>query len=231
MLPKPLIEPEADAERLALDRAVAEAIHLRLVAGPRPSPDADAIALRDLLRDLPSAAAAGVRAVLGRIDAANGAPLVVWGSASQTLAADRFGLTARAAAEPDQAMAAVREGSRALLDLTPGKAWWGRLLAEPGLKVVAALPDDRHGLPRTLMVQRTEPGPTGDDRTFWATDSKAPDARIVEALGASGLAASPLIAAGGLKLFMLAGYVQAEDGRLASAPGTLSGVIGAAPLF
>jgi hypothetical protein len=30
---------------------------------------------------------------------------------------------------------------------------------------------------------------------------------------------------------MLAGYVQAEDGRLHDAPGSLSGVIGAAPLF
>ena len=228
---KPLEEPQADTERLALDRAVAEAVRLRITAGPRPSQDADAIALRELLKDLPSAATAGVRAVLGRIDAASGAPLVVWGPASQTLAADRFGLTARTAAEPEQALAAVREGSRALLDLTPGKAWWGRLLAEPALRVVAALPDDRQGLPRALMIQRTEPGPTGDDRTFWATDSQAPDARIVETLGAAGLVASPLIAAGGLKLFMLAGYVQAEDGRLASAPGSLSGVIGAAPQF
>lgn len=231
MLPKPLVEPQADAERLALDRAAAEAVRLRVAAGPRPSADADAIALRDLLKDIPPTAAAAVRAVLGRIDAASGAPLVVWGAASQTLAADRYGLTARAAAEPEQALAAVREGSRALLDLVPGKAWWGRLLAEPALRVVAALPDDRHGLPRALLVQRTEPGPTGNDRTFWATDSKAPDGRIVETLGAAGLAASPLIAAGGLKLFMLAGYVQAEDGRLASAPGTLSGVIGAAPQF
>lgn len=226
-----LIEPAADAERLALDRAVAKAVRLRLAAGPRPSPDADAIALRDLLAELPSVTAAGVRAVLGRIDAANGPPLVVWGPASQVLAADRFGLTARAAAEPEQALAAVRDGARALMDLAPGKAWWGRLLAEPGSRVVAALPDDRQGLPRALMVRRAEPGPTGDDRTFWATDSTAPDARIVETLGAAGLAASPLIAAGGLKLFMLAGYVQAEDGRLASAPGTLSGVIGAAPQF
>ena len=226
-----LIEPQADAERLALDRAVAEAVRQRVAAGPRPSPDADAIALREILKDLPPAAAAAVRAVLGRIDAANGAPLVVWGAASQTLAADRFGLTARAAAEPEQALAAVREGSRALLDLTPGKAWWGRLLAEPGLRVVAALPDDRQGLPRALLVQRMEPGPTGDDRTFWATDSKVPDGRIVETLAAAGLAASPLIAAGGLKLFVLAGYVQAEDGRLSSAPGSLSGVIGAAPQF
>ena len=226
-----LIEPQADAERLALDRAVAEAVRQRVAAGPRPSPDADAIALREILKDLPPAAAAAVRAVLGRIDAANGAPLVVWGAASQTLAADRFGLTARAAAEPEQALAAVREGSRALLDLTPGKAWWGRLLAEPALRVIAALPDDRRSLPRALLVQRTEPGPTGDDRTFWATDSKAPDGRIVETLAAAGLAASPLIAAGGLKLFVLAGYVQAEDGRLSSAPGSLSGVIGAAPQF
>ena len=35
----------------------------------------------------------------------------------------------------------------------------------------------------------------------------------------------------GLKLFMLAGYVQSEDGRLIDAPGSLKGVIGAAPVF
>jgi hypothetical protein len=51
-----LIEPQADAERLALDRAVAEAVRLRVAAGPRPSPDADAIALREILKDLPPAA-------------------------------------------------------------------------------------------------------------------------------------------------------------------------------
>ena len=34
MLPKPLVEPEADAERLALDRVVAEAVQRRLAAGP-----------------------------------------------------------------------------------------------------------------------------------------------------------------------------------------------------
>ncbi len=231
MLPEPLIEPETDAERLGLDRALAEAVRLRLAAGPRPTPDADAIALRELLTGLPPAEAAAVRAVLGRIDAATGAPMVVWGGAGQALAADRFGLTARTVAEPEKALACARDGFRALMDLTPKLAWWGRLLAEPGLRIVAALPDDRHGLPRAVMVQQARPGPTGDDRTFWATDSTAPDARIVETLGAAGLAASPLIAAGGLKLFMLAGYVQAEDGRLASAPGSLSGVIGAAPQF
>lgn len=226
-----LVEPEADVERLALDRAVVEAVRLRIKAGSRATADADAIALRELLNGLAVAERAAVRAVLGRIDAATGGPLVIWGPASQTLAADRFGLAARAVAEPEQALSAVRDGARALMDLPPGKPWWGRLLAEPALRVVAALPDDRHGRPRALMVRHAVPGPTGDDRTFWATDSTGPDARIVEALGAVGLAASPLIAAGGLKLFMLAGYVQAEDGRLASAPGSLSGVIGAAPQF
>lgn len=226
-----LIEPEADAERLALDRAVAEAVRARLAAGPRPSPDAEAIGVRQALEGLSPDEAAAIRAVLGRIDAAQGALLVVWGGASQTLAADRYGLKARAAATPEQALDAVRQGARALMDLTSAKAWWGRLLADPELRVVGALPDDRHGLPRALMVQKTPPGPTGDDRTFWITDSPVPDARIVETLSASGLAAMPLIASGGLKLFMLAGYVQSEDGRLASAPGALSGVIGAAPLF
>lgn len=226
-----LVEPEADAERLALDRAVADAVRARLAAGPRPSPDAEAIGVRQALEGLSPDEVASARAVLGRIDAAGGAPLVIWGGASQTLAADRYGLKARAAATPEQALEAVRQGSRALMDLTPAKAWWGRLLADPELRVVGALPDDRNGLPRALMVQKTPPGPTGDDRTFWTTDSAAPDARIVEAMSASGLAAMPLIAAGGLKLFMLAGYVQPEDARLASAPGALSGVIGAAPLF
>ena len=226
-----LIEPEEDADRLVLDRAVANAVRARLAAGARPTPDADAIALRQTLAGEPPAGAAVLRAVLGRIDAATGAPLVVWGSASQTLAADRYGLTARTAADPDQALAVVREGARALMDLSPSAGWWGRLLAEPGLRVVGALPDDRHGLPRALLVQKARPGPTGDDRTFWTTDSAAPSATIVEALAAAGLIASPLMAAGGLKLFMLAGYVQAEDGRLSSAPGGLSGVIGAAPVF
>jgi hypothetical protein len=43
------------------------------------------------------------------------------------------------------------------------------------------------------------------------------------------VAATLLVETGGLKLFMLAGYHQADDPRLARAPGRLSGVIGAAP--
>ncbi|MFN3559920.1 MAG: hypothetical protein ACK4UQ_11620 [Brevundimonas sp.] len=223
--------PPEDAARLALDRALAQAVRARLAAGQRPTVDADAIALREALRGLKPAEIAAARSVLGRLDAATGAPLVVWGPASQVLAADRYGLAARLAAKPEAALKAVREGKRALMDLTPSNPWFGRLLAEPDLRVVAALPDHGSGLPRSLLVQRTAPGPTGDDRTFWATDSALPNSRILDALSDAGLAATPLIEAGGLKLFVLAGYVQAEDGRLNGAPGTLSGVIGAAPLF
>ncbi|WP_291836192.1 hypothetical protein, partial [Brevundimonas sp.] len=185
----------------------------------------------EALKGLSAPEIAAARSVLGRLDAAAGAPLVVWGPAPQVLAADRYGLSARMAAKPEAALKAVREGARALMDLTPSNAWFGRLLAEPSLRIVAALPDHGAGLPRSLLVQQTQPGPTGHDRTFWATDSGLPNSRILDALSDAGLAATPLIEAGGLKLFVLAGYVQAEDGRLNGAPGTLSGVIGAAPLF
>jgi hypothetical protein len=223
--------PEPDPERQALDRALAEAVRARLAAGPHPTPEVEAIALRRGLAGLTPAEAAAVRCVLGRLDSASGAALTVWGPASQVLASDRFGLTVRTAATPEAALAEARKDGRALMDLTATSAWWGRLLAEPRLRVVGALPDHGRSLPRTLLVQPAQPGPTGDDRTFWATDSGLADARIVSRLGETGLAAVPLIAAGGLKLFMLAGYVQADDGRLNGAPGELSGVIGAAPLF
>ncbi len=226
-----LVEPPEDPARLAQDRALARAVRARIASGPRPTPDADAIGLRGVLKGLSPSETAAVRSVLGRIDAAHGAPLIVWGPASQVLAADRFGLVARIAAKPEAALEAVRKGGRALMDLTPTSAWWGRLLAEPDLRVVAALPDHGAGHPRALLVQRTQPGPTGKDRTFWITDSPLHPDRIAAALGDSGLAASPLIEAGGLKLFALAGYVQANDGRLGDAPGSLSGVIGAAPVF
>ncbi|WP_420480224.1 hypothetical protein, partial [Brevundimonas sp. FT23028] len=202
-----------------------------VAAGRRPGVDAEALALREAMKGLGPSEIAVARAVLGRLDAATGAPLAIWGTAAQVLAADRYGLGGRLATRPDDALAAVRQGGRALMDLTSSNAWFGRLLAEPALRIVGALPDDAAGLPRALLAQRTQPGPTGHDRTFWATDSGLSPGRIVATLSDAGLAATPLIEAGGLKLFMLAGYVQAEDGRLHGAPGTLSGVIGAAPIF
>ena len=227
-----LEEPKVDTDRLVLDQALIEALTDRLAAGADTAPDASTLALRALLAESYDAhQSAMLRALWGRIEARTGPALVVAGPAAGLLAADRFGLSARAVADPEAALAEAAAGARALIDLATGRPWWGKLLARPELRVIAALPDDRHGAPSTLMVAAAPTGPTGDDRTFWVTDSGLPDGRIVEALAACGFVGRPLASASGLKLFTLAGYVQAEDGRLAGAPGSLSGVIGSAPLF
>ena len=54
-------------------------------------------------------------------------------------------------------------------------------------------------------------------------------AAVEEALSRDGVAADLAAEAGGLKLFVLAGFYQGDDERLARAPGRLTGVIGAAP--
>ncbi|WP_395945252.1 hypothetical protein [Brevundimonas sp.] len=225
-----LQEARDDAVVTALDRAVVEAVRARIAAGSRGRVDASVLALRGLMADLAPAEAAVLKAVWGRVDATTGPSLLASGGLAQILAADRYGLVVRP--QPaEEALKAVEDGARALIDLSSNRPWWGRLLARPELRIVAALPDDRLARPQAFLVSKEASGPTGDDRSFWVTDSGWSDARIVEALAGAGLVADALAAAGGLKLFVLTGYVQAEDGRLNSAPGRLNGVIGAAPLF
>jgi chorismate mutase len=134
-------------------------------------------------------------------------------------------------AKPEDALKAAKtEGVVAILPLDGAVAWWGRLLAEPMLKVFAALPClNAWGAPAALAVAAIELEPSGGDQTFWLTDAAQSASKITAALAGSGLAGERLIEAGGLKLFSLAGYVQAEDPRLIDAPGRLKGVIGAAP--
>lgn len=134
-------------------------------------------------------------------------------------------------AKPEDALAAARtRGGVAVAALTPDNPWWLRLLAEPKLKVFTTLPCLAAWGPLTALgVAEVEVEPTGDDRTFWVTDAPQGAGAIVEALSRDGVAATLLLDAGGLKLFILSGYYQADDPRLARAPGRLSGVIGAAP--
>lgn len=227
-----LVEPEMDEATGALDRALAQALIARMAAGGRSGPDAEALALRDLLAATTDHRSAQMlHAVWGRMVAATGPVVFACGPTALVLAADRHGLPVRTAADPEAALAEAERGASVLIDLDGPRAWWGKLLARPDLKIVAALPDDRFGRPRALTVSRETPGPTGEDRTFWVTDSRQPDAAILNALGQSGFQGQALVSAGGLKLFMLAGYVQAEDGRLTTAPGSLKGVIGAAPVY
>jgi hypothetical protein len=225
-----LEEPQDDAVLSGLDRAVVEAVRARIAAGPRDRFDGGVLALRDLTADVGPVERSALKALWGRIEAATGPSLVTCGGLALALATDRYGLGARPLSA-DDALRAVEGGSRAMLDLTSDRPWWGRLLARPELKIVAALPDDGRARPQAFLVTKEVSGPTGGDRTFWVTDSGWSETKIVEALGEAGLVADPLAAAGGLKLFVLTGYVQAEDGRLTNAPGRLTGVIGAAPIF
>lgn len=225
-----LEEAPADEARAALDRALLGAIRARLDAGFGDRLDGEAIALRTLLAGAADAEAAAFRALRGRIEAA-GVPVAVCGARASILAADRFGLNVRITEDADAALATAGTSGLAVLDLDAPRPWWGRLLARPDLRVIAALPDDRRARPQALVVSTRKSGPTGEDRSFWVTDAAWPDSRIVDTLSQAGLAAEPLAARGGLKLFTLAGYVQADDGRLIDAPGALSGVIGAAPVF
>ena len=229
-------------ERCALARAVAAA---KAAAGEGGKfglkPVRESQLLRKLLATPRQAASAGFivrlwREMIGESLTLQGPfNISVWGGRDPVrtteLARDRFGGSPqlRQAAKPEDALAVAKTlGGVAVCALTPDNAWWGRLLAEPKLKVFAALPCMSAWGPLTALGE-IDVEPTGDDRTYWVTDASQAPAAIVEALSRDGVAATPLLQAGGLKLFVLAGFYQASDPRLARAPGKLSGVIGAAP--
>lgn len=231
-------------ERAGLARAVAEAKAAAGNAGKfglRPGREAEI--LRRLLRENPGSASASLivrvwREMIGESLSLQGPfHLAVWGGKdpgrTTELARLRFGAAPpmRQVATPEDALAAAKtSGGVAINALPRDSAWWGRLLAQPQLKVFAALPClAAWGPLGALAVAEVEVEPTGDDHTFWVTDAPGPAANIEEALSRDGVAASLLIEAGGLKLFTLSGFYQASDARLARAPGRLSGVIGAAP--
>ena len=163
--------------------------------------------------------------------------LAVWGGGDPARAVElarlRFGAAPalKQARRPEDALAAARQlGGVAVLALAPDNAWWGRLLAERKLRVFAALPClAAWGPLSALGVAEVEVEPSGQDQTFWVTDAPQSASAVELALSRDGVAATPLAQAGGLKLFMLAGFYQPDDARLARAPGQLSGVIGAAP--
>jgi chorismate mutase len=162
--------------------------------------------------------------------------LTVWGGADPAraveLARSQFGAAPplRQVAKPEDALAAAKIlGGVGILSLAPTSAWWGRLLAEPTLSVFAAMPSlSVWGEPAALAVAQVEVEPSGDDETFWVTDAGEPAAKIVDALSRDGIAAELVLETGGLKLFVLSGFYQRNDVRIARAPGRLAGVIGAA---
>lgn len=141
--------------------------------------------------------------------------------------APSFGYVDDAAA----AIAASRDVRHiSVLSLDPrGGAWWARLLAEKSVRIIAALPEMSRARPHAVALAAIAPEPTGDDITFWVSDSAERENRIIDDLSRRGFAAEFLCTAQGLKLFSLAGFVQETDDRLRGALGSLSGVIGSAP--
>lgn len=231
-------------ERAGLPKAVAAAKAAAGAAGGfglRPGREAQVMQrLLDMPREhaKPSLIVRVWRELIGDSLAQQGPYRVsVWGGRDPgrtvDLARARFGAAAdlTQADKPETALAATRAlGGIGVLTLTADAAWWGRLLAQPKLKVFAALPClAAWGPLGALAVAEVEVEPTGSDSTFWVTDAPGPASAVEAALSRDGVAATPLIATGGLTLYALAGFYQADDERLARAPGSLSGVIGAAP--
>jgi chorismate mutase len=163
--------------------------------------------------------------------------VVAWGGRDPARIAElarlRFGAAPSLTftSKPEDAVKAARRSGTVAVLAFDGLSWWGRLLAEPTLRVFAVLPClQAWGAPSALAVSAVEVEPSGGDQTFWVTDAARSVASIETALGNAGLAGDLMIEAGGLRLFALAGYVQADDARLSALPGRLKGVIGAAPL-
>lgn len=231
-------------ERAALARTVASA---KAAAGDGGKfglrPAREASILRRLIASPRTAATPGLivrvwRELIGDSLASQGPfHLAVWGGRDPAraveLARHRFGAAPplRCVGKAEDAIAAARTpGGVAICALAPDSNWWGRLLAEPTLRVFAALPClEVWGPLGALCVAAVAVEPTGDDITFWVSDAPGGAAAIEEAMSRDGVAATLVCEAGGLKLFALAGFYQAGDDRLARAPGRLSGVIGAAP--
>lgn len=167
-----------------------------------------------------------------------GLGVTVWGGRAPGDIVDharqRFGSAARIGLvdRPEDALGSAEwPGMVSVLALEPTSVWWGKLLARPHLQVFSVLPDLAvQGPTAALAIGRVAPEPTGGDQTFWVTDAEMKPDALEDALGALGCPGQVIAQAGGLKLVALAGYVQAQDDRLARAPGRLTGVIGASPL-
>ena len=230
-------------ERAGLARAVATAKAAAGDTGFGLRPGREALIVRKLLAAPRAAASDGLVIRIWRELMADSLSrqgpfhLAVWGGRDPARAAElarlRFGAAPpmrMVAAAQDALAAAKTPGGVGVLALSSDSAWWARLLAEPRLKIFAALPClAAWGPQAAFAVAQVEVEPTGGDETFWVTDSPRAAAGIIEALGLDGVAAELIADVGGLKLFSLSGFFQAGDERLARAPGKLTGVIGAAP--
>lgn len=230
-------------ERIGLAEEISAAKRAEPVVGPTIRPTRETQVVRRLLalpgRKVPD----GITVRLWREIMADGLSrqgpffLTAFGGRDPARIAElarlRFGdgVLLRMVDAPEAAIAAARtQGGVSILPLE-GAAPWARLLAQPSLRVFGVLPCLRAwGPPTALALSEAPVEPIGGEQTLWVSDAPGPASRTIEALSVLGLAAEVLAEGGGVRLYALAGFVQAEDERLKSAPGRLTGVIGTAPL-
>lgn len=148
------------------------------------------------------------------------------------LARERFGAapTHKVCDDANAVIAASRHPHQigvVSLDARNG-AWWARLLAERSVRVIVALPELGQSHFHALGIAAVTPEPTGNDVTFWVSDARGSESDLLDDLALRGFAADFVMAAQGVRLFAIAGFVQENDDRLKAAPGALSGIIGSA---
>jgi len=201
--------------------------------GPMPmTPDTSARLIRETARAHPDLPPGLIASIVRDVESA-ARPVMVstHGPGTEAFALNRFGYRARSAQVMDAraALASARSGARAVVAIEPRDPWWAHLLAEPGLSVID---DDLVGdanKPGLFVVARQWSEPSGDDRTWWLTDAPIKPWEVEEALTGLGLSGRHALLVGGLGLYLIDGYVQRDDARLAQAPGRLAGVIGCVP--
>ena len=163
----------------------------------------------------------------------------MWGAKSPAKVAElarlRFGSSPPmySVDQPEQAIASAKStGGVAVLALSREHAWWARLLLDPSLSIFAILPCvSQWGSASAMAVALVAAEPSGEgDETLWVTDSPKYAYEIETAMSQDGVAARLVTEANGLKLFALSGFYQANDDRLARAPGSLTGVVGVVPV-
>jgi chorismate mutase len=146
---------------------------------------------------------------------------------------ERFGAAPSVASidKPQDIIAAARDPRHVgVISLDPRHGpWWGRLLLETNVRIMAALPELSPDRPEALAVASVALEPTGDDQTFFVTDWPGSEGDLLAALSEQGFAGERLCHVQGLSLVTLSGFVQEDDARLKDRFGSLSGVVGVAP--
>jgi chorismate mutase len=137
-----------------------------------------------------------------------------------------MGLATPILKQPDAkaAVNAAADGEAALAAL-PGEGLWWRGLPPGRLHVVARLPFFGTAPEPVYLLSRTEPDPSGHDRTLLRLEVGGPMAAegTEAALAACGLAPTRVVVAGNRALAEVPGFLRPDDPRLAPLNATILG--------